>query len=286
MFLPKFDVYVLNIELFLFLLVTSTQSHELYVGCYKFVAADKHGTPGKVDSVKSCRELCRPSSERAGMIALKNGSECSCATRVSAAVSSSHCDMVCPADGRACGAPDASSVYHGRAADTCCYSIVGSSPQGASDTRTYSNSLLRDCQRHCYERNFTMFLITDNACKCEVSEISPKIVSEPTACGKCDKSVEFGGRQPIFLVRFSLEYPSGLSSTKHCASAADGLKDRCRAVCLSGWKGHDCMERDCSNNNGNCGEEFVCEVNIVNGKSVSECLCGNGKVRNNHHKCE
>ncbi|ESN99974.1 hypothetical protein HELRODRAFT_176275 [Helobdella robusta] len=276
-----------------------------YIGCYKFILPTRHSI---VDSVSTCQKHCR--EERNNLLALKNGSQCYCTTRLDSAVSSSHCNVSCSA-GDDCGGREVFSVYKGKPRvmhDDLFASNLNWTKQFI--LRSNVSHTLEACAHFCIEINITHFTnMIDGECNClhDYDDFTPsrsQLICDHYCpedrneiCG-CRYAGDVDNNNILYGTRFQYDFQRGTSAYSHCShdgSVAERTKLNTTAniyeiksckVCDEGWKGDSCRERDCTTNNGGCGSEMKCVVSTVNEFQYTECVCPHGTVRNRRYLCE
>ncbi|ESO00045.1 hypothetical protein HELRODRAFT_176353 [Helobdella robusta] len=270
-----------------------------YIGCFQWVRSPLFEIH---DDVEDCAANCKFTNPFNNMIGLKNGRECHCVSGVSSAVASWRCNMFCK--NFSCGGVEFYSVYKiqpRQEHDIYYCHVYPDKSETAIYSRNFDNlDSLEMCAHFCLEMNMTFFrkTIFHNKCDCfqEVNyglffrsgdesfraELCSK--SEAEICEYYFESLR--DLPTIFSTRLFYEFQRGVSTFSHCKSINYEIEERCPEGCSEGWKGDSCRERDCTRNNGDCGDEMKCIESTVNGNKYVECVCPLGTVRNKWDLCE
>ncbi|ESO00060.1 hypothetical protein HELRODRAFT_176369 [Helobdella robusta] len=262
-----------------------------YIGCFQKVWSIERSDSNFDDCASNCWSSVY-------MIALTNGRKCNRVARVDAAVASWRCDKLC--NNKACGGLEFYSVYRFKPLsihDLYCH-LTPNAKESAIYSRNFDSlDNLEMCAHFCLEMNMTFFRKDSNKCDCfqavnygKFFKRTSDIIS--TACPKnvneiCDYLFEHHlCLSHVFATRPDYEFQRGVSTFSHCKIINYEIQEGCPEGCSKGWKGDSCRERDCTRNNGDCGDEMKCIESTVNGNKYVECVCPLGTVRNKWYLCD
>ncbi|ESN94022.1 hypothetical protein HELRODRAFT_180449 [Helobdella robusta] len=270
-----------------------------YIGCYKDAFIESLHFKF-VNSVKECSVYCKTSVYH--KIALQAGRLCHCISLLTSALPSSDCHMKC-ANGEACGSLDACSVYSIKPQEY--HEVVFFYDHRLAAIQTTLEIkvpyTLQMCGEFCSEINGNFFSnIKSGLCECFLHlEVKTFKVSNNIKNEKCEYDpgqvcqrnlIGDANSSAVFLVSQLYEFQRGVSSYSHCSNNANNKKLElvysCKSGCSRSWKGESCRERNCADNNGDCGSEMKCVESVVNGGKYVECVCPRGKVINRNKQCE
>ncbi|ESO00051.1 hypothetical protein HELRODRAFT_176359 [Helobdella robusta] len=270
-----------------------------YIGCFQWVRSPLFEIH---DDVEDCAANCKFTNPFNNMIGLKNGRECHCVSGVSSAVASWRCNMFCK--NFSCGGVEFYSVYKiqpRQEHDIYYCHVHPENSENAIYSRNFDNlDSLEMCAHFCLEMNMTFFrkTIFYNKCNCfqevkyalyfrSADESFHAVLCSKNEAEICEYYFESLRNLPtIFSTRLFYEFQRGVSTFSHCKTINYEIQERCPEGCSEGWKGDSCRERDCTRNNGDCGDEMKCIESTVNGNKYVECVCPLGTVRNKWYLCE
>ncbi|ESO00078.1 hypothetical protein HELRODRAFT_176388 [Helobdella robusta] len=251
-----------------------------YIGCFQFIRWTR---VKRIANIKDCLDICR--NETNNFIAIGNGKQCSCVERMEAAVASSRCDVPCE-NGNACGGKRFYSVYKAKPREKhhgIMYHHSGSYEKWKLLLPPLYNLEMR--AHFCLEMNtahFSMDPLQSLECTCFNNSIISGFFGLVLKCDRClhneneicrcyDK--HWYELSVLYSTRPTYEFQRGQSTYSHCGDENYKVETKCSAACDEGWKGDSCRERDCTRNNGGCGNETKYIESTVNGYEYVECIC-------------
>ncbi|ESO00042.1 hypothetical protein HELRODRAFT_176350 [Helobdella robusta] len=259
-----------------------------YIGCFQRLIFNN--SSGTVSTVDDCVQFCK--GRNTNFIALR-GSECNCVGGVDSAVPSAHCNSRC-SNNEACGGLHLYSVYKDKPRKIH-DEIFYLNEEFAEETVAYPprSCTLEACAHICLERNMSFFEYRHDKCGCFQNFDKKVQIPSNIEYDMCPYngneicSIRFLQNSIKFTTRFLYEFQRGYSSYTHCKeNIVREIKDNCLEGCSEGWKGDSCRGRDCTRNNGDCGNEMKCIESTVNDYRYVECVCPYGTVRNKWDLCE
>ncbi|ESN97701.1 hypothetical protein HELRODRAFT_177759 [Helobdella robusta] len=223
-------------------------------------------------SFETCRDFCLYTL----VFGVIRGELCACGNIVQNEVSADVCVRKC-SNGFSCGGNYSYSVY-ARSADTTvdigCFKLVVFEHQLNQPLGKFS------CWKKCKELEYPYGGLNGETCFCgEKIKFKDQVNME-----QCDESTDLtllaDVSPEIDVYEKTIKYHFCLNdrtemSKKYCKSG----------VCVPGWKGVLCNNRDCDSNNGSCNHTMICQLENVNYKVFAKCLCEQGFSKTDQYVC-
>ncbi|ESN97094.1 hypothetical protein HELRODRAFT_178544 [Helobdella robusta] len=248
---------------------------DVYLGCFRELQKLRST---HVTLVSGCHDRCD-----SRYFGVTDGQYCFCSDRVDGKVLDSYCPLKC-ADGTPCGGTNFFSVY---AKPINKRSLIGCFQQGEFDLEP-NRTGDEECRQECTgTRNPFMAVLTHRRCFCSRSL---RLRGQQSLVQCVDPG------RPLYLVYQNIPiidehntnntntvvtkvgFPFGLRTTHFCLNDdSEWRKPHCKqAVCVQGWKGVLCMDRDCKQSNGHCGELNCLMTSATSREGAGDCFCEDG----------
>ncbi|ESO00044.1 hypothetical protein HELRODRAFT_176352 [Helobdella robusta] len=298
-FLSKFQLTTVIISLIV--VHTSANSNKTsddikdlgsYVGCFRYVTSTNDLIfPSTLKSY--CISRCRLAN--LNLIAVSKFNACQCVQTLGPAVSSALCNYICQAD-QSCLSTNYYFVYRIGPQKIHHAYYCTNDKMNTFDVQVPAQTSLETCAHICLELNYTFLqTLRKEVCSCiktleygifhRTKLTCNELVENSLEIKNCHYT-EHENKTTIYTTRFSYDFQRGVSSYSHCKNKKYEIAEKCADGCSEGWMGDSCRNRDCRQNNGDCGSEMKCVEVVVNNQTYVECVCPYGTVRTRWDVCE